>query len=333
MRTQLHRALLGASFLAMVLAANARPTSLELRVDGMLRMKGSTLHGARAVIVSDDAATMVLREGLAHFAHPFQLQTRYLISFEREGCVTKQILFDTHVPTGYLGFAPFYFPFEVTLAPPPSGIMFEYAGPVGFVRFMVELEDFGYDTDYRIKSDPPLQERLREFRISETGSSIVADRSAGSTPGPNLEEPASSPDLRDDDVLAPMLSRVPPLVHLVLRPGEIKSIPVPVRDKVTPNLVTVPAPIEAAPVAKPRPRPLAMEPRVPALVQPAGIEEAADMREEELLVEPRSVTTIVRIRRSGQLSEFRRVAHQYGAVFFFKNGQSCTELQYTVGVA
>lgn len=290
------------------------------------------MHGARAVIVSDDSMAMVLREGLSHFTHAFQLQTRYLISFEREGCVTKQILFDTHVPAEYLGFAPFSFPFEVTLAPPPAGIMFEYAGPVGFVRFMVELEDFGYDTDYRIKSDPPLQERLREFRISETGSAIVAARSARSTSGPHLEEPASSPDIRDDDVLAPMLSRVPPLVHLVLRPGEVMSRLVPVRVATTPDLVAAPEPVQAAPASRSLPRPLALQPPAPQLMQEAAIEEAADMREEELLIETRRVTTIVRIRRRGELLEFHRVVHQYGAVFFFKNGQSCTELQYTAGV-
>jgi hypothetical protein len=55
-----------------------------------------------------------------------------------------------------------------------------------------------------------------------------------------------------------------------------------------------------------------------------------DMREERLIVEPTRVTTVVHIRQAGEQVEYRRVAHRFGPVYFFKNGLSCTARQYEV---
>lgn len=46
---------------------------------------------------------------------------------------------------------------------------------------------------------------------------------------------------------------------------------------------------------------------------------------EQLIVEPRRVTTVIRLVDNGHTTEYRRVAHAYGAVFFFRNGESCAE--------
>src|SRR5436189_56048 len=56
--------------------------------------------------------------------------------------------------------APFDFPFQVTLEPRPDGQRFEYAGPVGYIRYYPERKDFGYDTDYSRKADPILAKRM-----------------------------------------------------------------------------------------------------------------------------------------------------------------------------
>ncbi len=323
------RITLATALLAPVLAVSAVTTSLELQVDGMLRIKGGSLEGAQAIIVSDDAEGMMIEGGLAHFVRALQLQTRYLFSFEREGCVTKQILFDTNVPMGYLSDAPFNFPFEVTLERPPTGTTFEYAGPVGFVRFMPELADFGYDTDYSIKRDPMLFERMREFRDKD--ASLVAAPVRGIIIGSPLAEVSPSHDPSDDDsATTPTPSAVPPLVHPT---DEEAMMPVPVREEIPMRIVDKPVRVAVMAVAKSASAVVRIKAMPPAPTQRALSTVSGDSREEQLIVEPRSVTTIVRITHAGSIVELRRVAHLYGAVFYFQGGQSCTERQYAVGVA
>jgi hypothetical protein len=69
-------------------------------------------------------------------------------------------------------------------------------------------------------------------------------------------------------------------------------------------------------------------------VQPDFHQEASSVivggsgRSEELIVEKRRVTRIVRITQDGHTSEYRQVTHQFGQVFYFKDGESCSRWQY-----
>ncbi|MFN3875549.1 MAG: hypothetical protein ACK4L7_06520, partial [Flavobacteriales bacterium] len=51
-------------------------------------------------------------------------------------------------------------------------------------------------------------------------------------------------------------------------------------------------------------------------------------RTEDLLVEASKITTRVRIEVDGRTIEYRRVYHKWGGVFYFKDGQPCTQLIY-----
>jgi len=56
--------------------------------------------------------------------------------------------------------------------------------------------------------------------------------------------------------------------------------------------------------------------------------EADLFRTEELIVESGKVTTVVRVEVGGKATEYRRVYHKWGGVFYFKDGQACTQLVY-----
>ncbi len=320
---------------------------LELRVDGKLKIKGGDLNGARAIIVADDAGTVSLGDGLAHFTYALRLQTRYLFTFEQEGYTTKQVLFDTHVPVVDLAMAPFEFPFQVMLERPPSGTPVEYAGPVGFVRFMPERQDFGYDTDYRLKDGQPLFDRVREFRIAEMNlrQPVATVNSSTHLPTPVEALPPSSPLPAHEappvalNTLAPVSALLATVIAPVAEPVRAPSpqplaprlpAPLPVPKAASTAVQKVrSAHVLAKPLASPRP--LVIQAVTAATPERSAPVVSEDMREEELIIGQTRVTTVIHIQRYGEQLEFRRVAHRFGPVFFFKNGRSCTAREYELG--
>ena len=52
------------------------------------------------------------------------------------------------------------------------------------------------------------------------------------------------------------------------------------------------------------------------------------VRDEELTVEPNTLTTRITLTRAGVSTEYRRIVHKWGGVFYFKNGESCSKEVY-----
>lgn len=52
------------------------------------------------------------------------------------------------------------------------------------------------------------------------------------------------------------------------------------------------------------------------------------VRHEELIIEPSKVMTIVRLEQGSQSTEYRKVIHKWGATYYFKNGEVCTQQIY-----
>jgi hypothetical protein len=345
MHARYHRGLVSTALVAAALTAEALPSMLELRIDGKVKIKGGELNGARAIIVADDAGTVGLDNGLAHFTYALRLQTRYLLSFEQEGYVTKQVLFDTRVPVEYLAMAPFEFPFQVTLEPPPTGSSAEYVGPVGYVRFMPERKDFGYDTDYTMKIEQRMFERVREFRIA--AMDVRQPVSTVSTPThlPAQVEALPAPPIASDLVeAAPMAASVLPPA-----PVQVSEVPRPASEPLRaalPSILPAPSPTPAPSVvpvtkvppapstrsmAKPKPAPARRPEITPDVAVTATTQVTTpiqDTPEDRLIVEPTRVTTVLHIQHGGEMVEYRRVAHRFGPVFYFRNGQNCTARVY-----
>ncbi|MBK8497994.1 MAG: hypothetical protein IPL52_04050 [Flavobacteriales bacterium] len=58
------------------------------------------------------------------------------------------------------------------------------------------------------------------------------------------------------------------------------------------------------------------------------MEEPIVNRSEDLVVDGGKVTTIVRLESEGKTTEYRRVYHKWGGVFYFKDGATCTQQVY-----
>jgi len=350
--------------MAVWVAAATFANKAVLEVDGILRVKSLGMDGARMVIIDENGGTEVVEQGLSRFRRSLPLQTSVLIAFERPGCVTKQLYFDTRVPAAHMDKAPFTFPFQVTLEPLPPGQDFEYAGPVGYIRYYENIGDFAYDTDYRKKADPMLAERMRtvmtELPEPTTRKSIKAAKSAQRE---RVEEAVAPRD--PYNVLVPTKASHAPLVHLTgdqpmpapppapgpasepapgPPPEATPAAEAPPEEAAEPMAVVEAPPIDTAPVvasaiaeeAPPPPDPAAPPPieAAPVASATADFAPSAISRWEATMAEGRRVITVVRFTdAAGHVEEFRRVYHHYGATFYFHNGISCSELTYSKGTA
>jgi hypothetical protein len=333
-----------------------------LNADGILLVKGADASTAMITVVPENAAAYSLAAGTKRFVLNLPVNDTYLVSFMREGCPTKEVYFDTRVPVERTADA-FSFPFQVTLEHMRADRMFAYDGPVGFVRYQHPVLDFGYETQYVVKVNQELHDRMREMESTGTDPKIIQAPTAamvvdiprgGGEPivkmaAPSLEATtASSPENTTasgpesttapapEGTTAPKVSEVPKLVHTLAGPMHPvamaqaeANIPGPDHAE-QPSIAMAPAVSDAT---APQPeRSARIDAVAPAIAgHPLGRD-----RQEEVLVDERMVIRIVRfIRPDGTVTdELRKVSHSYGAVFYFHNMQSITErafLELTAG--
>lgn len=57
---------------------------------------------------------------------------------------------------------------------------------------------------------------------------------------------------------------------------------------------------------------------------------AAPVRNEELIIEPNKVMTVIKLEQGLSTMEYRKVTHKWGGTFYFKNGEACTQQIYEV---
>jgi hypothetical protein len=278
----------------------------HLNVDGKVKVKGASMDGARMLMVNASGHVLVMERGLEHFTVPMDYNASYLLSFERPGCVTKQVLFDTSLPFSESLEEQRSFLFEVTLMAPPEGQQFTYAGPVAQVHYVASIHDFGYDTDYRVKTPPVLLEHMAR---AQAGERPARDRAVVVEP---MKEPVNTPATSTEPERH--AEREMPLVHRTGAGPAVRAAPAP---------AVVPA-IEVKRMVKPAPPPPPVQAKAPAaeVVAPAPVATADKVqgRKDEVLVEPLRVTHIARIRQGDRITEYRRVETRYGQVYYFRDG-------------
>lgn len=326
-------------FLLFVCPACMKATTEHaLYLDGKVRTDGVPLDGTRVLVERDGIVIQMFTESVGRMFVRLDLHRTYVLTFERTGCLTKRLLFDTHVPIDGLEHAPFTFPFKVTLEKNEEAAVLHYAQPVGFIRYFDAKRDFDYDTNYRMRRDQQEREdrmaqngsyaeenaraiALVDRLMAEEGERSAANSAAGSftracnvvgsetsfahDPGTALEPPISPfiPAEHSAAVLAPITS-------LVASPAKGATI------KSSTTDVKRPSPVD----------------RIKPVVAYAATPAPPDGRTEELVVEKNAVATIVRITKNGYTREYRRIAHGYGDIHFFCNGSSCSESSYSAGI-
>lgn len=147
MKTQKSLPLVAALALQFPVTVASVPGTLHL--DGLIIVRGDRNAPARVVITSMGSTSTVMEGISRRFELELALEGAYLISFEREGMVTKLVYFDTHVPASQADRA-FEFPFQVTLFHSGWNGITAYAGPVGHVRYDENRADFVHRTDYAV---------------------------------------------------------------------------------------------------------------------------------------------------------------------------------------
>lgn len=299
-----------------------------LNLDGIMMVKGMSMTGARVIILGPDRSPRVLTEDLAHFTLRLELNTEYLLSFEREGCVSKQLQFNTSVPVGYPVGEGFYFPFQVTLEPLPKGQHFAYAGPVGSIHFDKYINAFGYDTDYRAAKDEVLTKRLElartEIDQKATGDMVPAAVAVfGRSEGTAAMAPAVTP-VTAYEVIAPTVSRTAPMVHVLETPEQGK--------KVVPSYTeTLHVALEELRPSRPGPELLALgtTPEENKMQSPAAM---PTYRWKDVKADRLHVITTIKTQEEEREVEYRRVVSYFGGVTYFRNGQPCSQVIYQQGI-
>lgn len=334
-------------FIGLLIISAVRPLhARSVSADGLLRVEGASWQGTRVFVVPATGQAYEFELTDVRFILPLVANERYMLSFERIGCPTKQVLFDTHLPD-HVTSVDLVFPFQVTLSYLPVSERFEYDGPVGFVHYSAAVSDFVFTTQYKLKQQKNMTERLDVLRLAPPHNDAAQATSVSSVPFPAtpLVAPSSEPE-------APEVGTTPlvPIAHVIAE-GETL-------DRSTMKVSTLPQvelrmdPIQVQPsaldipleVLLPSVVPLVvLEPvRAPALstsVVPAvGAQvdrsgTSPSCEHHEVLIEPRRITYITRPKREGGCTELRKVVHAYGAVFYFHDRSSITERMYQNALA
>jgi hypothetical protein len=356
----------------------------KFTVNGRLKIEGSDLSGARAVIYKNGEKDRTVTTNLNKFTLELDLNENYVISFEKPGFVAKKLSFNTRVPADAVtkGFTPFEFAVSLFKQYDDINIVV-FNQPVGVIRYESGLGDFDYDTDYTKSIQSQLQQVLAEVekRQKEEAQQAKAQAAADAKAQAEAKKQADAQAAADAKAQAEAKKQADAAakaereVQEVARKAEEARLaeaeraeaekPRPVAAKPKEEARPVPPPVKATPApvpvaTKPPPvvpqrnhamakahedsdtrrttvpieageaSPVALARPVAAEeVQPVAVnEEAVTVRNEELVVEPNKVMTIIRLETNGVTTEYRKVIHKWGTTYYFRNGQPCTQLVY-----
>lgn len=364
---------------------------------GRVKVDGGSLDGTRMVVYKDGEKQRTVASGLGKFSLDLDLNSSYILSFEKDGFVTKKLSFDTHVPADAAAspFTPFDFAVSIFKQyDDVNTVVFNQ--PVGMIRYDATAGDFDYDTDYtksiqsamQTAMDQVAKKQEEEKARDEADARRKADEEKANAKAAaekakqdaelakqqakekQAQEAAAKKEQERKDAEAKKEAEAKKaaderLAEEARKAREKPAPPPPPAPKPKPE----PPPAPVAKVAPPKPKPIAPPPapvhaqrttsRSPAHegadVRHAGHAlqgddarptqtaranngseqrsapdaDASDVsRHEELIVEPNQVITLIRLDNGHATVEYRKVVHKYGPVFYFKNGQSCTKLQY-----
>lgn len=174
------RQLLSAAIVLVAMAAPAvAQTQGRFTIQGRVKIEGGGLEGTKLVVYRNGEKDRVVTNNLSKFALDLDLNQQYMLSFEKDGFVTKKLSFDTHAPAEAItnGFTPFEF--AVSMFKQYDDVnMVVFNQPVGMIRFEPSLDDFDYDTDYTKSIQSQLQETLAQVAKKQEEEAANADADA-----------------------------------------------------------------------------------------------------------------------------------------------------------
>ncbi|MFZ1333548.1 MAG: hypothetical protein WAR83_15245 [Flavobacteriales bacterium] len=307
--------LLTPAFLTLALATSTlahgeRVGNLHLKVD--LHIEAILLDEARIILLPENGETTLMENIGTAIDFDLDLGTAYLLEFQRSGCVSRQLMVDTRVPrnvavTSFTSLA------NMKLVVPKRGQDFEFDGPVGYIYYNEEAGAFLFHTDFRVVGEQAMIDRMstERERFAQADAVVVLPK-RGYIIHPDYEYGTKVTTGVNN---APMVHRTSheKSGEQLAQVEELAPVPM--------VALSVPAPV--APIAKVVE---AIPTRTPIVMFDPSISE-------ELTVTRARVIKDVTVSREGRTTTYRKVTEHYGAIFFFKNGVSCSEYVYQFGTA
>lgn len=146
---------------ALALASAAGVLAQSFQINGRVKIEGGSLDDAKVVVYKNGEKQRTVNNGLSKFQLELDLNADYILSFEKEGFVTKKLSFNTHAPAEAVanGFTPFEFAVSMFKQyDDVNTVVFNQ--PVGMIRYSKEVDDFDYDTDYTKSIQSALEETM-----------------------------------------------------------------------------------------------------------------------------------------------------------------------------
>ncbi|MEO8068464.1 MAG: hypothetical protein ABI599_12285 [Flavobacteriales bacterium] len=152
-------------------------------INGRLKVDGGSVDGSKVVVYKDGVKERTVSSGLGRFALDLEINSNYVLSFEKEGFVSKKLAFDTHAPAEAAenGFTPFEYAVSLFKQYDDVNVVV-FNQPVGMIRYEPDADDFDYDTDYTksIQSQLELiQQQVVEKQAQEAAKNEAEAKSAG----------------------------------------------------------------------------------------------------------------------------------------------------------
>ena len=291
-----------------------------------LTIEAVLLDKARIILLPQQGEAELLENIGRTIQFNLDLGTTYLIEFQRPGCVSRQLLVDTRVPgnaavTSLIALA------KMKLVVPKRGQDFEFSGPVGYIYFNEAAGAFLYHTDYRVVGERSMVDRMnverKQFALPDA---LVVVPKRGYITHPDYEYGTKVANGVNNEPLVHLTGRersedhfrqnveVASIVTLVAQPVAPVETPVAAATLQVASHVAPIAPVEA-----------------PAFISASVI--AEPLINEELTVSRLRIIKDVKVLRDGRTETYRKVTERYGAVYYFKDGVSCSEHVYQYGIA
>ncbi len=173
------RQLFSAAIAVLALAATSFAQEGRFTINGRVKIDGGSIDGTKVVVYRNGVKDRVVNNNLSKFALDLDLNQNYVLSFEKDGFVTKKLSFDTHAPAEAIanGFTPFEF--AVSMFKQYDDVnMVVFNQPVGMIRFEPTVDDFDYDTDYTKSIQSQLQKTMEEVAQKQKEEAENADAEA-----------------------------------------------------------------------------------------------------------------------------------------------------------
>ena len=139
----------------------------EFIIKGRFKIDGGSVSGAK-IIVEKGGRQVKSIEGDSRFEIGLDFQSIYVVSFVKEGFVTKRLRFDTNVPEDRIeyGFEPFGFSVEL-FEQYDDVNMVVFNQPVGKISYSELIYEFDYDTDYTKSIQTQIDQAMDEVEVAK----------------------------------------------------------------------------------------------------------------------------------------------------------------------